>query len=38
MRELKAKQRRNFSAEFKARVALESIKRQRTIQEIVAHC
>jgi len=37
MRVLKSKQRRNFSVEFKARVALEAIKGQRTIQEIAAH-
>ena len=37
MRVLKAKQRRNFSAEFKARVALEAIKGQCTVQEIAAH-
>jgi transposase-like protein len=34
---LKARQRRNFSAEFKARIALESIKGQRTVQEIASH-
>ncbi len=34
---LKTKQRRNFSAEFKARIALEAIKEQRTVQEIAAH-
>jgi len=32
-----SKQRRNFGAEFKARVALEAIKGQRTIQEIAGH-
>jgi transposase-like protein len=37
MRSIKTKQRRNFSAEFKARVALEAIKGQRTIQEIAGH-
>ena len=37
MRALKTKQRRNFSADFKARIALEAIKGQRTIQEIAAH-
>jgi putative transposase len=37
MRSIKAKQKRNFSAEFKARIALEAIKGQRTIQEIAAH-
>jgi transposase-like protein len=31
------RQRRNFTAEFKARVAVEAIKGQRTIQEIAAH-
>jgi transposase len=29
--------RRNFSAEMKARIALEAIKNQRTIQEIASH-
>jgi transposase-like protein len=37
MRTTKTKQRRNFSADFKARVAVEGIKGQRTIQEIGAH-
>lgn len=31
------KQRRNFSAEMKARIAVEAIKSQRTIQEIAGH-
>ena len=31
------KKRRNFSAEMKARIALEAIKGQRTIQEIASH-
>jgi transposase-like protein len=31
------KKRRNFSAEIKARIAVEAIKGQRTIQEIGAH-
>ena len=31
------KRRRNFSAEIKARIALEAIKGQRTLQEIAAH-
>jgi len=34
---MKTKQRRQFTAEFKARVAIEAIKGQRTIQEIAAH-
>jgi transposase-like protein len=37
MRITKTKRRRNFSADFKARVAIEAIKGQRTIQEIGAH-
>jgi transposase-like protein len=37
MRSIGTKQRRNFSAEFKARVALEAIKGQRTVQEIASH-
>ena len=37
MKTTRAKQRRNFSAEFKARVALEAIKGHRTVQEIGAH-
>ena len=31
------RQRRSFSAEMKARIALESIKGQKTIQEIASH-
>ena len=31
------RKRRQFTAEFKARVAIEAIKGQKTIQEIVAH-
>jgi transposase-like protein len=31
------KQRKTYSAELKARVALEAIKAQRTINEIAAH-
>jgi putative transposase len=31
------RKRRNFSAEMKARIALEAIKNQRTIQEIASH-
>jgi transposase-like protein len=34
---MKARQRRNFSAEMKSRIALEAIKGQRTIQEIASH-
>ena len=34
---MKTKHRRNFSADFKARVALEAIKGQRTVQEIASH-
>ncbi|MFH1573980.1 MAG: transposase, partial [Acidobacteriota bacterium] len=34
---MKTKQRRKFSADFKARVALEGIKGQRTVQEIASH-
>jgi transposase-like protein len=32
-----AKQRKTYSAELKARIALEAIKGQRTLNEIVAH-
>ena len=32
-----SKQRRSFSAEMKARIALEAIKGQKTIQEIASH-
>lgn len=31
------KRRRNFSGEMKARIALEAIKGQRTIQQIASH-
>jgi transposase-like protein len=31
------RKRRQFTAEFKARVAIEAIKGQKTIQEIAAH-
>jgi transposase len=34
---MKRKQRRSFSAEMKARIALEAIKGQKTIQEIASH-
>ena len=34
---MKTKQRRKFGADFKARVALEAIKGQRTVQEIASH-
>jgi transposase-like protein len=34
---MKERQRRNFSGDFKARVALEAIKGQRTVQEIASH-
>jgi putative transposase len=34
---MKTKQRRSFSAEMKARIALEAIKGQKTIQEIASH-
>lgn len=34
---MKSRQRRNFSAEMKSRIALEAIKGQRTIQEIASH-
>lgn len=34
---MKSKQRRSFSAEMKARIALEAIKGQKTIQEIASH-
>jgi len=32
-----AKQRKTYSAELKARIALEAIKGQRTVNEIAAH-
>jgi len=34
---MKSRQRRSFSAEMKARIALEPIKGQKTIQEIASH-
>jgi len=34
---MKTRQRRSFSAEMKARIALEAIKGQKTIQEIASH-
>ena len=34
---MKSRQRRSFSAEMKARIALEAIKAQKTIQEIASH-
>ena len=34
---MKTKQRRSFSGEMKARIAMEAIKGQRTIQEIASH-
>lgn len=34
---MKTRQRRNFSAEMKGRIALEAIKGQKTIQEIASH-
>ena len=34
---MKTRQRRSFSAEMKARIAMESIKGQKTIQEIASH-
>jgi len=34
---MKTRQRRNFSAEMKSRIALEAIKGQKTIQEIASH-
>jgi len=34
---MKSRQRRSFSADLKARIALEAIKGQRTIQEIASH-
>jgi transposase len=34
---MKSKQRRSFSADMKARIALEAIKGQKTIQEIASH-
>ena len=34
---MKSRQRRSFSGEMKARIALEAIKGQKTIQEIASH-
>ena len=34
---MKTKQRRTFSGEMKARIALEAIKGQRTVAEIASH-
>jgi len=34
---MKSRQRRSFSAEMKARIALEAIKGQKTISEIASH-
>src|SRR3989442_14425926 len=34
---MKTRQRRSFSADMKARIALEAIKGQKTIQEIASH-
>jgi transposase len=34
---MKSRQRWSFSAEMKARIALEAIKEQKTIQEIASH-
>lgn len=34
---MKSRQRRSFSAEMKARIAMEAIKGQKTIQEIASH-
>ena len=34
---MKKRQRRSFSAEMKARIALEAIKGQKTTQEIASH-
>ena len=34
---MKSRQRRNFSADMKSRIALEAIKGQKTIQEIASH-
>lgn len=34
---MRSRQRRSFTAELKARVALEAIKGQKTIQEIASH-
>ena len=34
---MKTRRRRSFSAEMKARIAVEALKGQRTVQEIAAH-
>ena len=34
---MKTRRRRSFSVEMKARIALEAIKGQRTVQEIASH-
>jgi transposase-like protein len=34
---MRSRQRRRFTAEMKARIALEAIKGQKTIQEIASH-
>jgi transposase-like protein len=34
---MRSRQRRSFSGEMKARIALEAIKGQKTIQEIASH-
>jgi transposase len=34
---MKSRQRRSFSADMKARIALEAVKGQKTIQEIASH-
>jgi transposase-like protein len=34
---MRSRQRRSFTAEMKARIALEAIKGQKTIQEIASH-
>ena len=34
---MKTRQRRNFSAEMKSRIAMEAIKSQKTVQEIASH-
>jgi transposase-like protein len=34
---MKSRQRRSFSADMKARIALEAIKGQKTVQEIASH-
>lgn len=34
---MKGRQRKNYSAEMKAKISLEAIKGQRTVQEIASH-